>query len=62
MDAERVTLRLMGSREKDRRVLADLYRFAKVISHVTDGDDRVTVEADVPRRMLPRFQRARMPA
>jgi len=62
MDAERVTLRLIGSREKDRRVLADLYRFAKVISHVTDDDDRVIVEADVPRRMLPRFQRARVPA
>lgn len=62
MDAERVTLRLRGSREKDRRVLADLYRFAKVISHVTDDDDRVIVEADVPRRMLPRFRRARVPA
>jgi len=62
MDAERVTLRLIGSREKDRRVLADLYRFAKVISHVTDDDDRVIVEADVPRRMLARFQRARVPA
>jgi len=62
MDAERVTLRLIGSREKDRRVLADLYRFAKVISHVTDDDDRVIVEADVPRRMLSRFQRARVPA
>jgi GTP-binding protein HflX len=62
MDAERVTLRLIGSREKDRRVLADLYRFAKVISHVTDDDDRVTVEADVPKRMLPRFLRVRVPA
>jgi len=62
MDAERVTLKLTGSREKDRRVLADLYRFAKVISHVTDEHDRVIVEADVPRRMLPRFQRARVPA
>ena len=62
MDAERVTLKLTGSREKDRRVLADLYRFAKVISHVTDDEDSVIVEADVPRRMLPRFQRARVPA
>jgi len=62
MDAARVTLRLIGSREKDRKVLADLYRFARVISHVTDDEDRVIVEADVPRRMLPRFQRAMVPA
>ena len=62
MDAERVTVRLTGSREKNRRVLADLYRFAKVISHVTDDEDRVTVEADVPKRLLPRFQRMRVPA
>ncbi len=61
MDAERVTLKLSRSRERDRRVLADLYRFAKVISHVTD-EDRVTVEADVPRRLLPRFLRVRVPA
>lgn len=61
MDAERVTLELDGSRDRDRRVLAELYRFAKVISHVTDAN-RVVVEADVPRRLLPKFQRARVPA
>ena len=61
MDNERVTLELSNARERDRRVIADLYRFAKVISHVAD-DDRIVLEADVPRRLLPRFQRGRVPA
>jgi GTP-binding protein HflX len=61
MDAERVVIKLHASRERDRRVLADLYRFARVVSHVIE-DDRITIEADVPRRLMPRFQRTRVPA
>jgi len=61
MDAERITLELDANRDRDRRVLADLYRFARVVSHVTD-DHRITVEADVPRRLVARFQRVRVPA
>jgi GTP-binding protein HflX len=61
LDAERVMVTLDGTSEQDRRVLADLYRHARVVSHVADGDD-ITVEADVPRRWLPRFQLARVSA
>jgi len=61
MDAERVRFALSGSLERDRKLLAELYRHARVISHVTD-DDAIMVEADVPRRLLPRFRRAKVPA
>jgi GTP-binding protein HflX len=61
LDAERVTLRLNGARESDRRVLADLYRHARVVSQTSD-EESITVEADVPRRHLPRFRQARASA
>ncbi|HXT69900.1 MAG TPA: GTPase HflX [Vicinamibacterales bacterium] len=61
MDTERITLGFDSTDERDRRTLADLYRFGRVVSHIT-VEDRVTVEADVPRRLLSRFQRARVPA
>jgi GTP-binding protein HflX len=61
MDAERVRLRFDGSVERDRRLVADLYRHARVVSHHAD-DHRIAIEADVPRRLLARFERARVPA
>ena len=61
MDAERVQLKLDGTREADRRLVADLYRHARVVSHVTSGT-HVAIEADVPRRFLSRFGRTAMPA
>jgi GTP-binding protein HflX len=61
MDAERVRLELDQRRDADTRLVADLYRHARVISHVTD-DTRVTIEADVPRRLVDRFRRVRVSA
>jgi GTP-binding protein HflX len=58
MDAERMRFSLDGTQERDRRVLADLYRHARVLSHVTH-DHRIAVEADVPRRLMPRFRHGR---
>jgi len=56
MDAERLRLHLDQRREGDRRLVADLYRHARVVSHRTT-DRGVTIEADVPRRLLSRFRR-----
>lgn len=56
MDAERVHLELDDRRESDRKLVADLYRHARVVSHVTTAD-RVSIDADVPRRLLRRFTR-----
>jgi GTP-binding protein HflX len=57
MDAERVRLHLDERRESDRRLVADLYRHARVVSHAAT-DRGVTIEADVPRRLVSRFRRA----
>jgi GTP-binding protein HflX len=61
MDAERIRLELDGSREADRRLVADLYRHARVVSHVTSGT-QVAIEADVPRRLLSRLGRTALSA
>jgi GTP-binding protein HflX len=61
MDVERIRLEFDASRDMDKRLVADLYRHARVISHVTIAD-HVSIEADVPRRLLDRFVRARVPA
>jgi GTP-binding protein HflX len=61
MDAERVRLAFDDRRESDRRLIADLYRHARVISHVARAD-QVWIEADVPRRLRARFHRAKVPA
>jgi len=55
MDTERVRFAFDGRQERDRQVLAELYRHTRVVSHVAD-DHRIDVEADVPRRLLSRFQ------
>jgi GTP-binding protein HflX len=61
MDAARVHLEFDTSRPADRKLVSDLYRHARVIAHTAD-EDRVSIEADVPRRLLARFARAKVPA
>jgi GTP-binding protein HflX len=61
MDAERMQLRFDDRSDADRQLVADLYRHAAVLSHVT-ASERVTIEADVPRRLLGRFSRAKVSA
>ena len=52
LDQERVTVELDLTNKVHSDRLAWLYRHATVHSHATMGD-RATVEADVPRRLLP---------
>jgi len=52
LDQERVTVELDLSDPVHADRLAWLYRHATVHSHATMGD-RATIEADVPRRLLP---------
>jgi GTP-binding protein HflX len=61
MDSTRVHLALDNRRPADRELLAELYRHARVVTQTTEAD-RVSIEADVPRRLLPRFSRATVPA
>lgn len=55
LDRRRVTLEFDLGNAEDGARLADLYRHARVHSHVTMGDRQI-VEADVPRRLLDRMQ------
>jgi len=61
LDAARVRLELDSREERDRRLLRDVYRLARVVQHET-ADDRVSIEAEIPRRLLSRFARVRVPA
>jgi GTP-binding protein HflX len=58
LDVQRVTLTFDPNAEGDRAEVARLYRDARVIQHV-QTDDRLTLEADVPRRLLERMRRSR---
>jgi 50S ribosomal subunit-associated GTPase HflX len=61
LDATRVHLSLDSSLDADRRLLAELYRHARVMTQ-TETDAHVSIEAEIPRRLLPRFARATVPA
>lgn len=54
LETQRVTLEFDQEDEGDRQRIARLYRHARVHSHQT-ADGRVSIEADVPRRLLPRL-------
>jgi GTP-binding protein HflX len=54
LDTQRVTLAFDSSSEEARSRIAQLYRLARILTHVT-SDGRVTIEAEVPRRVLARF-------
>ena len=55
MDTSRVTLEFDHATLDDRRRLAALHRHSRVLRQVADGD-RISVEADVPRRLIPRLR------
>lgn len=61
MDATRVTLSLDSTDAADRKLLAELYRHARVVSQ-TSAEARVSVEAEIPKRLLGRFARVTVPA
>ena len=55
MDTSRVTLEFDHTTLDDRQRLAALHRHSRVVRQVTDGN-RVSVEADVPRRLIARLR------
>ena len=61
MDTSRVTLEFDHSALDDRRRLAALHRHSRVLRQVAKGD-RISVEADVPRRLIPRLRPRSAPA
>jgi GTP-binding protein HflX len=55
LDTRRVTLSFDQGRPEDREAIERLYKVARVLSHDADGD-RVSIEAEVPRRLMQRLQ------
>ena len=55
MDTSRVTLEFDHTTLDDRQRLAALHRHSRVVRQVTDGN-RISVEADVPRRLIARLR------
>jgi GTP-binding protein HflX len=61
MDVEPIRVDLDPRLTEDRALMEDLYRHARVIRHDT-VDGRATIDALVPRKLLARFRRAKVPA
>ena len=55
LDTSRVTLEYDHTALDDRRRLAALHRHSRVLRQVASGD-RIAVEVDVPRRLIPRLR------
>jgi GTP-binding protein HflX len=55
LDVRRIVLDLHPDRDGDRGRLAALYRYGNVLQHV-EHDGRVSIEADVPRRLWDRLR------
>ncbi len=54
LDTRPVVFQFQADNETDRHRIALLYRHARVLTHTT-SDGRITIEADVPRRLLDRL-------
>ncbi len=59
LDTRPVALHFRADDEDDRRRIALLYRHARVLTHTT-ADGHITIEADVPRRLLERLAPPRL--
>ncbi len=57
LDTQRVTLRFDSANERDRETIAQLYRLGRIVRHVA-ADGHVSIEAELPRRLLDRFHAA----
>jgi GTP-binding protein HflX len=57
LDTRRITVDLDPDQAKDRELLTRLYRYARVLQHARSGR-RVSIEAEVPRRLVARFRGA----
>jgi GTPase len=57
LDTQRVTLRFNPASVRDRETIAQLYRLGRIVRHVA-ADGHVSIEAELPRRLLDRFHAA----
>ena len=55
LDTARVTLQFSSTSDEDRERISQVYRIGRILRHVT-SDGHVTIEAEIPRRLLDRVQ------
>jgi GTP-binding protein HflX len=55
LDTARVTLQFNPDDERDRERIAQIYRVGRILRHVAT-DQQVTIEAELPRRIMGRFE------
>jgi GTPase len=58
LDTARVTMAFSSAGQDTRERVAELYRLGRVLRHVTT-DGSIAIEAEIPRRLLPRFHDVR---
>ena len=58
LDTERVSLSFPPNGEASRERVAELYRVGRIVRHVA-SDHEVSIEAEIPRRLVPRFDDVR---
>jgi GTPase len=58
LDTTRVTVSFEPDGQETADRVAELYRIGRVLRHVR-SEDTIAIEAEIPRRLLPRFQDAR---
>ena len=58
LDTATVTFEFDPDDAADREQVSQLYRLGRIIRHVA-SDTTITVEAEIPRRLLERFQKDR---
>ena len=58
LDVARITLSFPTHGDGSRERVAELYRVGRIVRHVA-SDDEVSIEAEIPRRLVPRFHDVR---
>jgi GTPase len=61
LDTERINVTIPSDNAGSRERIAELYRVGRIHRHVT-SEDAVSIEVDLPRRLLPRFRDVRVSA
>jgi GTP-binding protein HflX len=59
LDTSQVTLEFDADSEEDRERISQVYRLGRILRHVT-SDGRIAIEAELPRRVLDRFESSRV--
>jgi GTP-binding protein HflX len=58
LDTSRISVRFAVNGDASRARVAELYRIGRILRHVA-SDTEVSIEAEIPRRLVPRFNDVR---